>query len=287
MGHRCAAPARTRSAIGSFRTEYARQPVFGEEIPSRQGRKHTMNAAHATAAAQAGSSRACGWDGRQDPATVGRRPTIPFLLASRPRRMADHSASYLQSVFGLFGKTAVAIGGTGTLGGAFCDALAGAGAHVIVVGRKAEQGAAAVERIREAHGSAEFFAADSTQRGDLERLVSHLQQSRRACDILINGAGVNAATPFLQITDEEWDRIIDTNLRSVRLACQVFGQFMLEQQTRGAIINIASLSGITPLSRVFTYAATKAAVLNLTQNLAREWAQQGIRVNALSPGFFP
>jgi NAD(P)-dependent dehydrogenase (short-subunit alcohol dehydrogenase family) len=73
----------------------------------------------------------------------------------------------------------------------------------------------------------------------------------------------------------------------VRLGCQIFGSYMLEKTTPGSIINIASLSGVTPLSRVFTYAATKAAVINLTQNLAREWAAHGIRVNALSPGFFP
>ena len=91
----------------------------------------------------------------------------------------------------------------------------------------------------------------------------------------------------MEIGDDEWDRILNVNLRSVRLACQVFGQYMLDEGTSGSIINIASLSGITALSRVYTYAATKAAVINLTQNLAREWASRGIRVNALSPGFFP
>ncbi|HSG69234.1 MAG TPA: SDR family oxidoreductase, partial [Planctomycetaceae bacterium] len=103
----------------------------------------------------------------------------------------------------------------------------------------------------------------------------------------VNGAGINSPTPFLEITDEEWDKIFHVNLASVRIACQVFGDFMLESKTPGSIINIASASAITPLSRVFTYSASKAAVLNLTQNLAREWAEQGVRVNALSPGFFP
>jgi NAD(P)-dependent dehydrogenase (short-subunit alcohol dehydrogenase family) len=195
--------------------------------------------------------------------------------------------NYLNSLFGLSGNTAVVIGGTGTLGGAFCDALAGAGAHVVVVGRNDEHGAEAVQRITGAHGSGEYFRADSTSREDLEALVAHLKANQRACDVLINGAGINSPTPFLEIGDEEWDLILNVNLRSVRLACQVFGRYMLEAGTKGSIINIASLSGIIPLSRVFTYSATKAAVLNLTQNLAREWAAQGIRVNALSPGFFP
>jgi NAD(P)-dependent dehydrogenase (short-subunit alcohol dehydrogenase family) len=195
--------------------------------------------------------------------------------------------TYLNELFGLAGKTAVVIGGTGTLGGAFCDALAGAGAHVIVVGRNADTGAKAVHRIEAADGSGEFFRADSTSRDDLESLVAHLRQHDRACNVLINGAGINSATPFLEISDEEWERILNVNLRSVRLGCQVFGKYMLDSGSGGSIINIASLSGITALSRVFTYAATKAAVINLTQNLAREWGERGIRVNALSPGFFP
>jgi NAD(P)-dependent dehydrogenase (short-subunit alcohol dehydrogenase family) len=114
-----------------------------------------------------------------------------------------------------------------------------------------------------------------------------LSRSNRAVDVLVNGAGINSATPFLEITEEEWDRILNVNLRGVRLACQVLGKYMIQRGTRGSIINIASLSGITPLSRVFTYSATKAAVINLTQNLAREWAHVGIRVNSVSPGFFP
>ena len=197
------------------------------------------------------------------------------------------SAEYLSNLFGLDGKTAVVIGGTGVLGGAFSDALAGAGAHVVVVGRNAERGEACVARIAAAGGSAEFVAADSTSRDDLEAIVAKLKTDGRNCDVLVNGAGINSATPFLEIEDEEWERILNTNLRSVRLACQVFGKQMLEAEAGGSIINIASLSGVTALSRVFTYAATKAAVINLTQNLAREWAPHNIRVNALSPGFFP
>lgn len=197
------------------------------------------------------------------------------------------SKTYLDTLFGLTGSTAVVIGGTGVLGGAFSEVLAGAGAHVLVVGRNAEKGEACVARITDADGSAEFFAADSTRREDLQAIAQHLTEQHRNVDVLVNGAGINSATPFLEITDEEWERILDTNLKSVRLACQVFGKYMIDRNTRGSIINIASLSGITALSRVFTYAATKAAVINLTQNLAREWAPNGIRVNALSPGFFP
>ncbi len=197
------------------------------------------------------------------------------------------SADYLKKMFGLDGLTAVVIGGTGTLGGSFCEALAGAGAHVVVVGRNDEHGHERVRSIREPGGSAEYFSCDATSRDGLESLVAHLRSSGREVNVLINGAGVNSPTPFLEISEEEWDRILNVNLRGVRLACQVVGKYMLERGTKGSIINIASVSAGPPLSRVFTYSLSKAAVLSLTQNLAREWATKGIRVNALSPGFFP
>lgn len=202
------------------------------------------------------------------------------------RAMADPS-SYLRTLFGLDGLTAVVIGGTGTLGGAFCEALAQAGAFTIVVGRQREHGLERVQRIEELGGSAEFFAADSTSRDDLTALADHVAGQGRRVDVLINGAGINSATPFLEIADEEWTRILEVNLRSVQIACQIFGARMLSDQKGGSIINIASVSSVIPLSRVFTYSLTKAAVVNLTQNLSREWAGRGVRVNALSPGFFP
>jgi NAD(P)-dependent dehydrogenase (short-subunit alcohol dehydrogenase family) len=196
-------------------------------------------------------------------------------------------ADYLSEMFGLNGLTAVVIGGTGTLGGAFCDALALAGAHVLVVGRNDGHGNERVRLITERGGSAEYFPCDATRHEDLNSLVAHLKSIGREVNVLVNGAGVNSPTPFLDIGEEEWERILNVNLRGVRLACQVLGKDMLERGTKGSIINIASVSAGPPLSRVFTYSLTKAAVLSLTQNLAREWATKGIRVNALSPGFFP
>ena len=196
-------------------------------------------------------------------------------------------SEYLQRLFGLDGLTATVIGATGVLGGAIAETLARAGAHCVVVGQNEERGNACVERICQGGGSAEFVAASVTERGDLESIVRHLDDAGRRTDILVNGAGTNSATPFLEIEEDEWDRILDINLRGVRLACQVFGEHMIANETPGRIINIASVSAPTPLSRVFTYSISKAGVLSLTQNLAREWAPKGIRVNALSPGFFP
>ncbi|QDT36685.1 SDR family oxidoreductase [Stratiformator vulcanicus] len=194
---------------------------------------------------------------------------------------------YLHNLFSLSGKTAVVIGGTGVLGGAIGVTLARAGAHCVLVGRGEAKGQENVEAVEAVDASAELFTADATRREDLQKIADHLVAEDRQCDVLVNAAGINSATPFLEISDDEWDRIFRVNLNSVRQACQVFGAQMLERKVAGSIINIASMSAITPLSRVFTYSASKAAVLNLTLNLAREWAPHGIRVNALSPGFFP
>jgi NAD(P)-dependent dehydrogenase (short-subunit alcohol dehydrogenase family) len=105
-------------------------------------------------------------------------------------------------------------------------------------------------------------------------------------DAVVNCAGVNSSTPFMDIGEEEFRRIIDGNLLATMLGCQVFGSHMIEAGG-GAILNIGSVSSYRPLSRVFTYSASKAAVLNLTQNVAREFAPHQVRVNCLCPGFFP
>ena len=94
-------------------------------------------------------------------------------------------------------------------------------------------------------------------------------------------------TPLLRLPEEEFDRIFRINMKGVFLACQVFGQYLVDRNQGGSIINVGSMSGIIPLSRVFTYSATKAAVHNISKNLAREWAPSNIRVNTLVPGFFP
>jgi NAD(P)-dependent dehydrogenase (short-subunit alcohol dehydrogenase family) len=194
---------------------------------------------------------------------------------------------YLNSLFGLSGKVAVVIGGTGELCGAMAEGLAAAGAEVVIVGRNAEKAKVRLEKIAAAGGSAWFHSAEATSRGDLEKLLAAVLKRSGRVDIVVNGAGVNSATPFLQITDEEFDRIVQVNLKGVFLGCQVFGAHLVEQGHGGSIINLGSMSGIVPLSRVFTYSATKGAVHNLSLNLAREWAPHRVRVNVLVPGFFP
>ena len=196
-------------------------------------------------------------------------------------------SSYLKQLFGLDGKVAVVIGGTGVLCGTMAEGLSAAGAEVILVGRDENKARERLASIHEAGGKGYFAAAEVGDRESLNDLLdSVIEQSGRA-DILVNGAGINSPTPFFEITDDEVHRIIDINLCGIFRACQIFGNYFLSRDVRGSIINVGSISGLNPLSRVFTYSASKAAVHNLTRNLAREWADRDIRVNTLVPGFFP
>lgn len=196
------------------------------------------------------------------------------------------SSSYLKQLFGLENKVAVVIGGTGELCGAMAEGLACAGAHAVLAGRSQAKAEVRLTSIVEQGGSGSFHAVDVASKASIDELLEATCKEYGKVDILINGAGVNSPTPFFDISEEEMQSILDTNFKAVVLACQVFGRQMLKQGG-GSIINIGSMSGIIPLSRVFTYSATKAAVHNLSKNLAREWAEQNVRVNTIVPGFFP
>lgn len=193
----------------------------------------------------------------------------------------------MSSLFDLSNQTAVVIGGTGELCGAMAEGLAAAGAHVVLVGRSVEKATARLAKIEADGGSASFEAADVSSKAGLIDLCERVTAKHPTIDILVNGAGVNSPTPFLEIPEDEIDWILNVNLKSVMIGCQVFGAKMLAQENGGSIINLGSISGLTPLSRVFTYSASKAGVHNLTRNLACEWGEQGVRVNTLVPGFFP
>ena len=197
------------------------------------------------------------------------------------------AANYLEELFGLSGQVAVVTGGTGVLGGALCEGLAQAGATVVVAGSNAERGQARVKRIEQLGGQAAFIAADVSTRASVEGLLEATLARYRRVDMLVNCAGVNSASPYLEVRDEDWDRVIDINLRGTHWGCQTFGRHMVSTGEGGSILNIASVTAHLPLSRVFAYSASKAAVVNLTQNVAREFAPHRVRVNALCPGFFP
>ncbi len=193
----------------------------------------------------------------------------------------------LESIFGLGGKVAVVFGGTGELCGAMAEGMARAGAEVVLVGRSREKADARLQRIEDAGGRGYFIAVDLSCKAGIEAVLDEVLERSGQVDILINGAGANSPTPFFEIEEEEYDRIFAVNMKAVFLACQVFGEYLVDRGRGGSIINVGSMSGMIPLSRVFTYSATKASLHNLSGNLAREWAPSKVRVNTVVPGFFP
>ena len=195
--------------------------------------------------------------------------------------------SYLDQLFSFKDQVVVVIGGTGVLCGEMAQGLGRAGAHIVVAGRSEERGNERVEAIKSAGGSASFATVDAMSKSSIQKLCEKVVKEQGGIDGVINGAGVNSATPYFEIEEDEFDRILRSNLAGVHYGCQVFGRQMIDSGRGGAILNIGSVTSFLPLSKVFTYAASKAAVLNLTKNVAREFATQGVRVNCLCPGFFP
>src|ERR1043166_8887208 len=200
----------------------------------------------------------------------------------------------MTNLFDLGGEVAVIIGATGVLGGALAEGLAAANGRIAVLGRNAGRGEACVQRILKKNGAAKFFPADAMSRQSLQQAHERICQSFGPPVVLINAAGgadpkvtVSAERKFEQLVADDWRANFDLNLvGGALLPCQEFGPGMVERK-RGSIINIASVSAHVPLSRVVAYSAAKAAVLSLTQFLAREWAPAGVRVNSITPGFFP
>ncbi|NWQ43157.1 SDR family oxidoreductase [Bacillus sp. EB106-08-02-XG196] len=193
----------------------------------------------------------------------------------------------MKNLFDLTGKTAVAVGGNGVLGSAMAKGLADHGAKVAIVGRNLETAEAVVKEIIENGGEAKAFQADVSSKDSLVQVANEIEQWSGGWDILLNAPGTNSPTPFFDLDMDEYDKIMDINLKGIVMTCQIFAKRMIEQERKGSIINISSVSSTTPLSRVFTYSVSKAGLNSVTQFLAREFATSGIRVNAIIPGFFP
>jgi NAD(P)-dependent dehydrogenase (short-subunit alcohol dehydrogenase family) len=196
--------------------------------------------------------------------------------------------------FDLSGEVAVCIGAGGALAGAIAEGFAEAGAKVAVVDLRLDAAEVRARDINARGGTAAAFQANAMERESLQRAHDAIVATLGGPTILLNAAGgndprttVTADNPFEAIPLENWKRNFDLNLvAGVLLPCQVFGPGMVARR-KGSIINIASVSAHIPLSRVVSYSAAKAGVLSLTKFLGREWAAQGVRVNSITPGFFP
>ena len=194
---------------------------------------------------------------------------------------------YIDQLFNLNGKVAAVIGAGGHLCSEMARSFARAGCKVVIIDLRIEKAQKVEKEINEeGFNHTLSLALDVAQKEQhyqvLETIVNHFG----SLDIMVNGAGINGSTPYLDIKEEEWNAIMDSQIKGTFLACQVYGEHMLKKG-KGNIINISSASAGPPLSKAFTYSAAKAAIKNLTQNLGREWGTKGVRVNAIRPGFFP
>jgi NAD(P)-dependent dehydrogenase (short-subunit alcohol dehydrogenase family) len=188
--------------------------------------------------------------------------------------------------FDLTGRCAVVIGGTSGLGKAISLGLASAGADVVAASRRADEVDRIAEEIESMGRRSMRHVADVRDRASLESLHEDVRRNFGHVDILVNSAGMTLRVPTLECSEEDWSKILDTNLTGTLRGCQIFGRTMIEQGY-GRIVNIASLATLVAFRDVAAYGASKAAVGALTKSLAVEFAPHGVTVNAIAPGIFP
>ena len=185
----------------------------------------------------------------------------------------------------LTGRTAVVIGATSGLGKAIALGLADAGADVVPTGRRANLAAEVAHEIEARGRRSLVIAADVSDTSSIQELADTVVERFGKVDILVNAAGRTIRRPTLDVSDDEWDGIMDTNLTGMLRGCRAFGRHMIERRY-GRIINVGSLTSVVALYEVAAYGASKAGVAALTKSLAIEWAPHGVCVNAIAPGVF-
>ncbi|OLO37916.1 hypothetical protein BTR23_13345 [Alkalihalophilus pseudofirmus] len=184
------------------------------------------------------------------------------------------------------GQTVVITGGSKGIGAQLAHDFAQSGADVVIVGRNIEKAEEVVEQLSQFGGRYLPVSADVSKLEDIERLFNIVENEFGKVDVLINGAGVNVTKPAVDVTENEWDYILDINLKGLFFCCQRAAKMMMKQKN-GKIINISSTGGIKPLQVVAPYMSSKAAVIHLTKGLALEWSRHQIYVNAIAPGLIP
>jgi len=191
----------------------------------------------------------------------------------------------IKLLFNLEGKTAIITGGSRGLGKAMTQALSEAGAKVAIISRTESELEKTAAEINSSGGNCTYQALDIMNRADFQAFVDRLYEENGSVDILINAAGVNKRHSFLDFPEDDWDQVVNTNLKSVYQVSQVVIPYM-QKNNYGKIINIASLTSEIGLPNMAAYVASKGAISQFTKALAVEFAESGINVNAIGPGYF-